>query len=55
MISYALKIVNKGYKWALREDTALARGPNLFKGKVTCEEIAKAHSLPYHPTEEVLG
>jgi len=54
-LPYALKIANKGYKEALREDTALTRGLNLFKGNLTGEEIAKAHSLPYHPVNEVLG
>lgn len=52
---YVLKIANKGYKEALREDKALARGLNLFKGKITCEGIAKAHNLPYHSVKEVLG
>jgi len=53
-LPYVLKIANKGYKKALCEDKALARGLNLFKGKVTCKGIAKAHNLPYHPVEEVL-
>ncbi|MBA7652728.1 Alanine dehydrogenase 2 [subsurface metagenome] len=53
-LPYVLKIANKGYKEALREDRALARGLNLFKGKVTCEGIAKAHSLPYNPAEEIV-
>ena len=54
-LPYTLKIANKGYRQALGEDKALARGLNLLEGKVTCEGIAKAHSLPYHPLEEVLG
>jgi len=54
-LPYALKIANKGYKQALGEDKALAKGLNLFKGKVICEGIAKTHSLPYHPVNEILG
>ncbi len=53
-LPYALKIANKGYKQALREDRALVRGLNLFQGKITCEGIAKAHSLSYNPVEEIL-
>lgn len=52
---YVLQVANKGYKKALREDKALFRGLNLFKGKLTCAAIAKAHDLPYHPAEEVLS
>ena len=53
-LPYVLKIANKGYKDALREDPALARGLNVINGKVTCGEIAKTHSLPFCCTQEVL-
>jgi alanine dehydrogenase len=53
-LPYALKIASKGYRKALLEDRTLSKGLNLFKGKVTCKGIAKAHNLPYYPVEEVL-
>ena len=52
-LPYVLKLANKGYKQALREDKALAKGLNLFKGKLTCREVAEAHNLPWQPLEEV--
>jgi len=52
---YVLKIANKGYKDALREDTALARGLNVIKGKLTRREIAEAHNLPFFSIEEALN
>jgi len=54
-LPYVLKIANKGYKDALREDPALARGLNVISGKLTRREVAEAHHLPFSPFEEVLG
>jgi alanine dehydrogenase len=53
--SYVLKIANKGYKNALREDPALARGLNVINGKLTCKEVAEAHNLPFFSIEEALN
>jgi len=46
-IPYVLKIANKGYKDALREDPTLARGLNVINGKLTCRAVAEAHNLPF--------
>jgi len=54
-LPYVLKIANKGYKDALREDPALARGLNVISGKLTRREVAEAHHLPFSPFEEVLS
>jgi len=53
-LPYVLKIADKGYKGALREDISLARGLNLINGKLTCKKVAEAHNLSYSPIEEVL-
>jgi alanine dehydrogenase len=37
---YVLKLANLGYKEALRSDSALGKGLNLFKGKVTNKPVA---------------
>jgi len=54
-LPYVLKIANKGYKNALREDPALARGLNVISGKLTRREVAEAHHLPFFSLEEVLS
>jgi len=54
-LPYVLKIANKGYKDALREDLALARGLNLMNSKLTCRKVAEAHNLPFFSIEEALN
>jgi len=51
---HALKIANKGYKEALREDKGLRNGLNVCLGKVTHPEVASDLSYPYTPPEEML-
>ena len=46
---YALDIANKGLEKALRESVSLARGLNLYKGKVTYEPVARDLELEYEP------
>ncbi len=46
---YALDIANKGLETALREDPALARGLNVYKGKITYEQVARDLNLHYEP------
>jgi len=54
-LPYVLKIANKGYKDALREDSALARGLNVINGKLTCKGVAETHNLPFFLIEEALN
>lgn len=44
---YALRIANKGAELAMRENPALMKGLNVYKGKITNEAVANAHDLPY--------
>jgi len=53
-LPYALKLTEKGWKQACKEDSALAKGVNTAEGHVTFQKVAEAHSLPYKPIEELL-
>ena len=46
---HALDIANKGVEQALRDNPALVRGLNVYKGYVTYEPVAKDLGLSYKP------
>ena len=46
---YALEIANKGLESAVRESSALVRGLNVYRGKVTYEPVARDLNLEYEP------
>ncbi len=46
-IKYALDIANKGLLQAVKEDSGLLKGLNIYKGKCTNENVAKALNLKY--------
>jgi alanine dehydrogenase len=48
---YALTLANKGLEKALREDPALFKGLNTYKGKIACAAVADAQGLPYDKIE----
>ncbi|MDD4802340.1 MAG: alanine dehydrogenase [Syntrophomonas sp.] len=52
-LPYALKIANYGAEKAIREDGALRKGLNVYKGKLTFKAIADAQEFPYTPSEEL--
>lgn len=54
-IPYAVRIANKGYLQAIKEDPALALGVNVINGKLTYKAVAEALDLPYTPLEEALN
>lgn len=54
-LPYALKIANQGWRQALKDDAGLARGLNVYDGKVTFKAVANDQSLPYTPVEEILA
>ena len=39
---------------ALLDHPALAKGVNVFKGKVTCKPVAEALNYTYHPLETLI-
>jgi alanine dehydrogenase len=53
-LPYALQLANKGWKQALRDDPALAKGLNVVDGKVTYPAVAESFGLPYTPISDVL-
>ena len=53
-IPYVLKLADLGFERAIKEDPALARGVNTFKGHVTHEAVAEAVEMPYTPLDQLL-
>lgn len=54
-IEYALKIANKGYKKALKEDPLLREGLNVCLGEVTNESVAHDLGYKFVPPEKMLN
>jgi alanine dehydrogenase len=52
---YGVNIANKGYKQAIKESQALAKGVNTIDGRVTYRAVAEAQQMKYTPLESVLG
>ena len=53
-LPYALEIADKGYKNAAKENSEIAKGINVLKGKVTYKGVSDAFGLEYEPLESVL-
>ncbi len=53
-LPHALRIADKGWKQALKDDKHLANGLNVWKGNITCEPVAKDLGLNYVPVEAAL-
>jgi len=51
---YALKLADRGWQAAAREDRALALGLNVVNGRVVYPGVASAFGLEYVPVEKVL-
>ncbi len=54
-LPYVHALAGEGLEAALRDDETLARGLNVWDGRVHCEGVADALDLDYVPTEEMLG
>ncbi len=54
-LGYLRTLAELGVTEALRRDRALARGLNVYRGKVTLQAVAQAHNLPFEPVEAVLA
>lgn len=54
-LPYALKIANKGWRQALKDDAGLAGGLNVYNGLVTIKPVADEQNLPYTPAAEILA
>jgi alanine dehydrogenase len=53
-LPYALKLANNGFKTAVTQDRALARGVNICKGAVTYEEVAQSLGYKFTPLADSL-
>ena len=54
-LRYGLAIADKGWKQAVADDAALAKGVNVLDGKITYKPVADAHGMEYTPLESLLG
>jgi alanine dehydrogenase len=54
-LRYGLAIADKGWKKAVADDPALAKGVNVLDGKVVYKPVADAHGLEYTPLESLLA
>lgn len=52
-LPYALRLADKGYQAACREDPGLGRGVDVEKGKITNEAVAEFFELEYSPSSVV--
>jgi alanine dehydrogenase len=54
-LPYVLAIADRGLEGAIRADPALARGVNVWDGRITNEGVAEAHGLTSAPLESLVG
>ncbi len=54
-LPHALRIADLGWKEALKRDTHLAQGLNVWNGKVTFEAVAEAVGTDYVPVDQALA
>ncbi len=52
---YILALANKGIQEALAADSHLRHGLNICRGRITCQAVASAFSIPYIPAQEALS
>ncbi len=53
-LPYAHKLANLGFEHAVKSDTALARGANVYRGQVTYPAVAEAFGIKYVSLNELL-
>ena len=53
-LPFLVKLANKGYQKALREDKNFLAGLNVHKGQVTYKAVADVFGYEYHKAEEVI-
>jgi alanine dehydrogenase len=54
ILSYLMKVTEEGIIGAIQNDPALARGVNIYDGKVTYKAVADAHMLEYTPLDSLI-
>lgn len=53
-LPYILQLADKGFRAAVTDNEALARGVNVYRGHVTFPAVAEAHGLPGTPLPALL-
>uniref|UniRef100_A0A7C3EEZ2 Alanine dehydrogenase n=1 Tax=Gracilinema caldarium TaxID=215591 RepID=A0A7C3EEZ2_9SPIR len=53
-LPFGLEIAEKGAEAACRENPAIRRGLNTYKGQLICKEVAMAFNLPWTEAEQLL-
>ncbi len=53
-LPYVLALAQKGFIQAVKDDLGLAKGVNVYKGKITYPAVAEAFGLEYTPLESLL-
>ena len=48
-LPFIVQLVEEGLEQALRNNSGLQKGLSVFKGRLTCQAVARAHGLPYEP------
>jgi alanine dehydrogenase len=54
-LRYGLAIADKGWKKAVADDAALAKGVNVLDGKITYKSVADAHGMEYVSLESLIA
>ncbi|MED4751157.1 alanine dehydrogenase [Brevibacillus choshinensis] len=54
-LPYGLLLANKGYRAAITQNRALARGVNVIHGHIVYEAVAKSLQLSFTPLDDVLA
>ena len=50
-LPFTLKLADKGWHKALKDDNHLRNGLNVCDGKITCKPVAEAHGLAFTPAD----
>jgi alanine dehydrogenase len=53
-LPYLVQLAEEGVLTGLRNDPALAKGVNIYQGKVTYEAVAEALGLEYMPLDSMI-
>ncbi|MDJ0832131.1 MAG: alanine dehydrogenase [Gammaproteobacteria bacterium] len=54
-LPYVLALANKGYLQALTDDPHLRNGLNVYRGKLTLDQVAQIQGLAYTSADQALG
>ncbi|MEU4805919.1 alanine dehydrogenase [Actinosynnema sp. NPDC023587] len=52
-LPYVIALADKGFRRAVADDPALARGVNAVRGTIVRAEVARAHNLPHVPLAQL--